>query len=350
MRNRRTMKSIALARLPWPSFGTSNDHTTTSTEGHVVSFDNEPDGLGTTASDYWSSICRREMEWIRKFAKPRPHDDPLRQVDTQEDPHSHIKLLQQCLDVAPYLNLPPPGSTPVLWPDDVSFQNVIVSDDPIPTIVSVLDWQNVVISPLHLHFCQPEFLSVDFQHPGNNESEVFQRTLQPEEQSTADEIVRLRNVYLKSLFDMYPPLASALSVPFREIQSLLIADCGRSWEKRNGILSLRQGVINVSRNWNKYGLAPPPPISFSEGEIAIHLEEGRGYNDNSDFIQTIIHGIGMSPTGEVNAEEFEVKKKEYENAKQRWIEMMNEQVAQSGISEKINWEVLWPFRYPGLGF
>jgi len=311
---------------------------------------NESDVVGRTASDYWSAICRREIEWIQKFATPRPRDDPLRQVDSQEEPQSHIKLLTQCLRVAPYLDCPPPASTPVLWPDDISFQNVIVSEDPTPTIVSVLDWQNVAIGPLHLRFCEPEFLTVDFQHPSNDESEVFQRTLLPEERLTADEIVRLRNVYLKSILDVYPALDSALSLPFREMQGLLIADCGRSWEKRNGILSLRQGLINISRNWNKYGLTPPAPISFSAEELAIHLEEGQGYNGNSDFIQTIINGIGMSPTGEVSAEEFDVKMKEYEDTKQRWIEMMNEQVAQAGISEKIDWEVIWPFRYPGLGF
>ena len=238
----------------------------------------------------------------------------------------------------------------MLWPDDISLQNVIVSDERSPTIVSVLDWQNVTIGPLHLHFCEPEFLNIDFQHPGSDESEVFLRTLRQEERLAANEIVRLRDVYLKSIVDIHPPLDSALSVPFRETQSLLIAACGRSWEKRKGILSLRQGLINISRNWNKYRLPPPCPISFSAEELAIHLEEGQGYNGNSDFIQTIIHGIGMSPTGEVSAEEFDGKKKEYEDTKQRWIEMMNEQVAEMGISEKIDWDVLWPFRYPGLGF
>jgi hypothetical protein len=31
---------------------------------------------------------------------------------------------------------------------------------------------------------------------------------------------------------------------------------------------------------------------------AIHLEERQWYNQNSDFIQTIIHGVGVSPTEE----------------------------------------------------
>jgi hypothetical protein len=73
-------------------------------------------------------------------------------------------------------------------------------------------------------------------------------------------------------------------------------------------------------------------------------------NGQLDFIWTIIHAIGMSQTGEVAVEEYEEKKREYEDAKKRWFEEMNREVEESGSLENIDWEVYWPFRYPKLGF
>ena len=58
----------------------------------------------------------------------------------------------------------------------------------------------------------------------------------------------------------------------------------------------------------------------------------------------------MSTTGEVGVEEFEEKKRAYEGIKRQWIDYMDQEYEKSGASKKVDWELLWPFRYPGLGF
>jgi len=58
----------------------------------------------------------------------------------------------------------------------------------------------------------------------------------------------------------------------------------------------------------------------------------------------------MTQDGEVKPEEFEEKKREFEEMKVRWVEEMNERVRAAGIDEVIDWGVHWPFRYPDLGF
>jgi 1,2-phenylacetyl-CoA epoxidase catalytic subunit len=58
----------------------------------------------------------------------------------------------------------------------------------------------------------------------------------------------------------------------------------------------------------------------------------------------------MTQNGEVKAEEFEVKKRQYEEVKSRWIAEMNERVKASGRDNVIDWKIYWPFRYPQPGF
>jgi len=131
---------------------------------------------------------------------------------------------------------------------------------------------------------------------------------------------------------------------------MIILDSGRSWTSRNRIISFRQGLINLWRDWDKLGLKGTPPISFTKEEYALHLEEGKGRNDNQDFVNSILDMIGMTRNGEVKPEEFEEKKRAFEEMKVRWVEEMNERVRAAGVDEVIDWAVYWPFRYPGLGF
>lgn len=305
--------------------------------------------VGTSVQEYWTAVCQREIEWIRKYATPRSEDDPLRQVDSQEDPACHIDLLSRCLKIVPQLEPPRHCALPTLWHGDLSLQNIMVSDDDDPQILSLLDWQNTCIGPLYLQFYEPTFLQLDFLLPDEKPSQSYKRPLLHEDIPLAKESVRLRKRYLESLNNEFP-LDDILSISYSELQRMLIQDSGRSWTLRNGILTLRQGLTNLWRDWNKYGLPGTPPISFTQEEIVMHIEEGAGRNGNLDFIANILDSIGMTQNGEVKAEEFEEKKRQYEEVKSRWIAEMNERVKASGRGDVIDWEIYWPFRYPQLGF
>jgi Phosphotransferase enzyme family len=287
---------------------------------------------------------------MRNHAIPRSEDDPLRQEDSQEEPECHIDLLNRCIKVAPYLEPPRHCASPTLWHEDLSLQNIMVSDDDDPQIVGLLDWQNTSIGPLHLQFCEPTFLETNFLLPGDEPSQFYQRPLLEHDIQLGEESKRLHQRYLESLNAAFPLHSILSEVPYSDLQRMLIRDSGRSWTRRNGILSLRQGLINFWRNWTKLGLAGVPPISFTKAEIATHLKEGDGRNGNLDFICYILDSIGMSQNGEVKAEEFEEKKRVYEEVKLRWIAEMNERVAAAGGGEEIQWELYWPFRYPQFGF
>ena len=295
------------------------------------------------------AICQREIDWIGNYATPRSEDDPLRQHDSQEDPACHIDLLNRCIKVAPYLEPPEQCAQPMLWHVDLSLQNIMVSDDEDPRILSLLDWQHTAIKPLYLNFCEPTFLQLNYLLPDEEPSFIYKPPLIEEDIKLAKKTARLRELYLQ-LLNVEFPLGNAVSVPHGELQKMIIRDSGQSWTSRNRIISFRQGLINLWRDWEKYGLKGQPPISFTKEEYALHLEEGKGRNGNQDFVFAILDMIGMTQDGEVKPEEFEEKKREFEEMKVRWVEEMNERGRAAGIDEVIDWGVHWPFRYPDLGF
>jgi hypothetical protein len=299
--------------------------------------------------EYCVSIFNREIQWLKAFAKPRSKEDPLRQVESQENPRGHIDLLERCIKVIAHLHPPSQSTAAVIWNNDVSLQNIMITNGEHPRIVSLIDWQNTCISPLYLAFCEPTFLRRDYiESPSDAASEIYKIPFL--ESETRQNTVSLRDVYLQVLCQSVPNLRSLIGIPYAETQKMLMLKAARSWSTRKGIISLRQGLINFWRNWNEYGLDGIPPISFTQQEIDLHLEEGDGMNGQLDFIWTIIQAIGMSQTGEVDACEYEAKKRRYEEVKQKWIEDMDETVRKAGSADTIDWAVHWPFRYPQLGF
>jgi hypothetical protein len=299
--------------------------------------------------EYCISVCNREIQWLKTFAKPRSKEDPLRQVESQENPQCHIDLLERCIKLIPRLHPPAQSTAAVFWNNDVSLQNIMISNGEHPRIVSLIDWQNTCISPLYLAFCEPTFLRQDYiESPSDATSEIYKIPVL--ESETRQNTATLRDAYLQVLCQGVPNLRTLISLPYAETQQMLMLKAGRSWSSRNAIVSLRQGLINFWRNWNKYGLHGIPPTSFTQQEIDLHLEEGNGMNGQLDLIWTIIQAIGMSKTGEVRACEFKEKKQMYEEVKQRWIEEMNEIVRKAGSADTIDWAVHWPFRYTQLGF
>ena len=165
------------------------------------------------------------------------------------------------------------------------------------------------------------------------------------------EMKELQRMYFESIVKHCPYGVEALSVPYAELQNILISTSARSWTTRNKILSLRNSLLNLWCKWESYGFNSPPPFSVSLEEANVHFDECKRIDRNDGFIQEITRCVGMSQSGEVNVEEYQDKKWLYENLKERWIEEMNARWNAQAVSKcKINWDQYWPFRHSGLGF
>jgi hypothetical protein len=180
-------------------------------------------------------VCQREIQWIKSYAKPRPENDPLRQVDSQEDPQCHIDLLERCIQVFSRLNPPSHCTTATLWNDDVNLENIMVLNDTTNLeIVSLIDWQNVCIAPLYLQFSEPSFLRLDScSSPFDGTSQIYKRPLLDNE--SPGNTSSLRGLYIQTLTRRLPILQTALSLPYAETQKMLLLKAGQSWSTRKGI-------------------------------------------------------------------------------------------------------------------
>jgi hypothetical protein len=224
-------------------------------------------------------------------------------VPTQEDPDSHIDLLQRCIHIAAHLSPSFPIDIGTLWHNDLNLQNIMVSDDANPRIVSLIDWQNVAVRPLYLQYCELPFLQIDDKELSDDDQQK-------------NELRELQKLYHDCILRSIPDIRSVLRLPYAESQKTLILESGRSWTMRNKIISLRQGLINFWRSWSEWGLHGPCPITFSKEELENHIIEGQGANENWEFIIDVMSAIGMSQTGEVPADDYEERRRVYEDIKQ----------------------------------
>lgn len=109
--------------------------------------------LGSTFGACLEAPASREMEFCKKFGRPRLHVERyLRELHqfTEMSPTTHIKLLSDYLKMALYLDISPehPFSRPTLRHPDLSPSNIMVNSS--NDIVGVIDWQHAVVLPLCL--------------------------------------------------------------------------------------------------------------------------------------------------------------------------------------------------------
>lgn len=172
--------------------------------------------LGSSPHQCWIAICKREIAWIRRYAVSRTEDDPLRQVNSQEDTICHIQQLKRCIKVAPLMTPPPPMNVGTLWHNNLNFDNILISNDNInPHIVSILDWQNVFIGSLYLQFCAPYFFDCLEEYESLHRPDDIKNKSDTEYRLGAKlalEVDELRPLYLESITKRHPYIAEASSM------------------------------------------------------------------------------------------------------------------------------------------
>ena len=103
---------------------------------------------GFDPQSFVAGLVKCEQEWIRRFAVPRPPDDPFFRSEEDNSPVKHIEALEMYLAASKHLVLDNPFATPTLWHTDLHQSNIFVSPTPPHDILAVIDWQGVSISPL----------------------------------------------------------------------------------------------------------------------------------------------------------------------------------------------------------
>ena len=300
--------------------------------------------IGTTPEEMWTSICEREIKWISKHAKPRDEDDPLRQLDSQECPQSHIEILQKCIELAPSLTPPFPSAVPTLWPSYLFPNDILVSyhvGEP-PRIVSFHDWLKVDIGPLYLQHRVPRFIT---------NADSAKKETHPD----LPEDRPLERLYREYLHMLHPDKTESLQISYARLQKRLMNHCGFSWTVRNLLHDVRVDLIYLLKNWKEMGLMGSPPITLSDEILKTHEIEGKDWESNWEWIRTVMKNLGIDKNGEVTIEEYAAKKEELERLKNIWIQELKTlwEKHQGKVEEMEGdhlFEAAWPFRYPHFGF
>ncbi|PPJ50234.1 hypothetical protein CBER1_07207 [Cercospora berteroae] len=238
-------------------------------------------------------------------------------------------------------SLPGRFSKPTLWHTDLHLGNIYVSEEDHTKIVSIIDWQSVVISPLLCQVRFPEFLELPEgyevggpvpERPSNlDQMDEDDRMLAEHEHKQAC----MAKAYEAASGFKNKQVYKALQLPsyFKD----LFERCGEASEE--GIVPLRACLIEISKVWEDVGLEGECPINFTAEELAAHEREFEEYS-NFHKIRAIAREYldtdseGWLPPGA----DVEMKRRQNKEL----LELMMERSAEYGMTAE---EVrkMWPF-------
>ena len=234
-------------------------------------------------------------------------------------------------------------STPVLWHTDLHMGNIYVSEEDPTEIVSLIDWQSIVVAPIFIQARFPEFLS-DIKDYALGPKELPKLPpnyddMDAEDKELAD--YQLLQGKLAKSWEMSTTINNnqayrALHMP-SYVRELFLRSAEVSDE---GVIPLRGCLIELSEGWSELGFKAPCPVSFSEDELKRHeqqWEEWNSYQTTQLFARKI---LGTDFEGWIPPiMDFEAKQRENE-------ELLQEFMRRSREFDKSPEEIreIWPYQ------
>ncbi|CEJ62815.1 hypothetical protein PMG11_11302 [Penicillium brasilianum] len=200
-------------------------------------------GPWASAKEYASSVGWREVDWITKYAVPKPSDDIL-SCTSQNEPRAHLNLLEKYLSIATSLmDIDPLLSRPTLWHSDLHSSNIFVDNN---RITAVIDWQGSWAGPLLLQ-AQPSPL-VDYQG-----SILLKRPANFDDLDSEQQVQIKRQIFKSTLFQLYlmeterrnPLLAKVFHLNHGKTRRLAVELAGNTGDDE--IVPFREALINVEK-------------------------------------------------------------------------------------------------------
>jgi hypothetical protein len=200
--------------------------------------------LGALLSDFVKAVAHRETAWLERYAVPQSSGEPFYTSAAQNDPGSHIALLQKLLQVAEYLFPKDPDlQQPTIWHSDIHPSNLFVSGG---QITSLIDWQDVWAGPLCFQARIPRIFNhvgeVVLERPGDFE------TLEQEEQDYIDKQLAsttVQNTYASQTSIENPTLDKLYDLKYLKTRMEPVMFAGESWD--DNIVRFRECLIKLER-------------------------------------------------------------------------------------------------------
>ena len=287
--------------------------------------------IGIQLTDILSANSKREISWIKSYARPHPEDDLFRRSDSQENPSVHINLLERYLKIVPLLAENVAFDQPSVLHMDLHLGNIFIESAKRPLITAIIDWQGTEVLPLSLTARFPRIVDYDI---GENPVNLDIPPPSPDEDLAATQernMVLLKKYWLAKTIQINPQLAGAILDPTRQLISSLWNESGLTW---NGdIVSFRHDLMEFVDTYENCS------VSFSDEEHSLHRKELGEYNDTVQMMTQLKEMLGTSSEGWVSFEQYEAAKQINEDLKREIA------VEQSCGDEELRraWERWWPF-------
>jgi hypothetical protein len=219
------------------------------------------------------------MKLLEQKAPAHASDSPRGSFDEQIAVLRMAKEAMTSLDEPTFIDK---VCEPVLWHTDLHMGNIYVSGEDSTRIVSLIDWQSIVVSPSFIQARFPAFLPIeeDFALGTTNIPELPHNYNEMDSDDQEYAKHKLKEAKLARIYELSSGSENfqaykALSIPsfLRE----LFIRCGEVSEE--GVIPLRACLIELCATWHEFGFMNPCPISFDEDSLQWHEKQFKEYRD-----------------------------------------------------------------------
>ncbi|KAJ7668641.1 hypothetical protein DFH06DRAFT_204206 [Mycena polygramma] len=285
------------------------------------------------AASYLSSLIRIEQRWLRNHAVPRAPDDPFVIHPEDNDPSSHIRILDEYLKLIPALLPPLPLQAPVLWHTDLNRCNIFVSADEPPVVSSVIDWRDVSVLPYFLQASAavPSFLDqpVDDRILIGGPLEVSRPPEGMEFLPEADQAAIRFGIYLTNLKKLFERHFCMDNESYTALQDIPIMSevqdafylLNRTWFYC--LRWLRTPLMEFHQHWEEYAPGAPWPATPISGEEILQYVDSETVHKQWVYSVLVLKleqelGLGVRAEGRVPAEVYEEVKRHCDAIRADW--------------------------------
>ncbi|CAN9169807.1 unnamed protein product [Alternaria alternata] len=294
---------------------------------------------GQTLSSFGTALVERELARLEKSLSASTSGAQRGSFE------EHVAVLDMTKKVMSRLNertLIGKVSEPVLWHTDLHMGNVYVAEGKPAQILSIIDWQSILVSPLFLQARFPDFVTVGEDYPlGTKEIPKLPPDfdeLNVEDKKIAEQ--RLKDNITAKGYELSTGSKNirgwkALQIPLF-LRELFIR-CAEASEE--GVIPLRACLIEYAANWKEIGFEGECPISFSEEDLQKHeqqFEEYRNYHKVHELARNV---LGTDFEGWISPYvDFEMKQQQ----NTALLEELVRKSSQHGMSPERMREI-WPY-------
>ncbi|KAI9680618.1 MAG: hypothetical protein M1817_004058 [Caeruleum heppii] len=259
--------------------------------------------------DFLTSIGKREAAWTAQLGQPRHRQFFFSVSEQQIEPKDHIALLSQYGLAAPHL-IPKQEdlSSPTLRHPDLHQSNVFLCPQS-KQILSIIDWQGAAILPF---FTQSGYPVLCDHEPGRPQSLEKPRLSESFDEMTLEEqekaLLKLKHEQANLYYTAATGLKCerhlrALRLPSLEMRQYLITQAGMPWD--GDLVNLRAALVGVHSKWTDLVGDHPCPISFTDDEMRIAMQESKEWNEAAEILATIRDSLGIDGEGGTDPENYD---------------------------------------------